>query len=576
MTNSVGSRTFLFFEEASFTATWFYLRQRPQQLGRALTRVGHEVVFIEPPTHGGTPELELLRVDGRLSRFRAWVSNEAIIRSNLGTLIERYPDAIWIVHHPEWARRIPDTLLRRTYLVYDCMDEWIAFTGANRDVAHLEARLATESAFVMASSMPLMNRMRLYNSRVIYVPNAVHLEDYDGTPAEPKDLQSIPHPRLLFVGAVADWVDLDLLERVATARPQWSIVLVGPSWVTHSRLPSQANIHYLGKRAYYELGGYMRHADVGIIPFRRNRLTRGVNPLKLHEYLATGLPVVSTFMPDVLLYAGESVRVAYDEEEFVAAIGDVLGRRVLGKQHGPACTHTWHDNARLIEAMLSDDEYNCSAYSWTKAVDGRYVDCLRRAQAREPEVEDIRGELALASYVEGRYVDTLHWAGPESTLTGCALARSGLWDQARRWALAFDANAGGDDRYLIETMDDQQLLAYCLQLNQEFRESLEVLSARPTGTVTEYLLVARAAAHLSDDSLAIHLYLTVIDEDSQRLRGRDWLALGRALVRADQDNLAEDAFLRASLHQPWFVEASEQLSGLYLRRADRASSGRGA
>jgi len=114
---------------------------------------------------------------------------------------------------------------------------------------------------------------------------------------------------------VHEWIDLDLLSYMAKRHPEWSIVLVGrvASIWRPGKLP---NVHWLSGRPYASLPGYAKGFSAAILPFKINRLTESVNPIKLREYLAAGLPVVSTPLPEVKAYNG-LVRIGATADEFV-------------------------------------------------------------------------------------------------------------------------------------------------------------------------------------------------------------------------------------------------------------------
>jgi hypothetical protein len=116
-----------------------------------------------------------------------------------------------------------------------------------------------------------------------------------------------------------------LLSDAAKMRPEWHFVLIGDadSTVNIGRYQSIANMHFLGRRPYQSLPGYCRHWDIGLIPFKLNELTIAVNPIKLREYLAAGLPVVSTPLPEVRLYQ-KNVEIVNSSKEFVGAVEKCL------------------------------------------------------------------------------------------------------------------------------------------------------------------------------------------------------------------------------------------------------------
>jgi len=123
-----------------------------------------------------------------------------------------------------------------------------------------------------------------------------------------------------FFGLIREWVDLELLASVARRRPDWHIVLLGDSTIDLSPYQNLPNIHFLGRKRYEELPAYCKQFDVGLIPFKVNELTRAVNPIKLREYLAAGLPVVSTPLPEISLLKKRCVYVADTADGFIEAV----------------------------------------------------------------------------------------------------------------------------------------------------------------------------------------------------------------------------------------------------------------
>lgn len=209
-------------------------------------------------------------------------------------------------------------------VVYYCVDDHASFTGYNRQqVLADEEDLCRRADLVVTTALALQEAKQPLNPNTILVPHGVDYEHFskalDCDLAAPADVENIPHPRLGFVGLIRDWVDLDLLAEVARARPNWHIVLIGDSTEDLSRYAALSNMHFLGRKPYASLPAYCRAFDVGLIPFKLNELTRAVNPIKLREYLAAGLPVVSTPLPEVQLYR-HLAEIASDAGETIAAV----------------------------------------------------------------------------------------------------------------------------------------------------------------------------------------------------------------------------------------------------------------
>jgi UDP-galactopyranose mutase len=144
---------------------------------------------------------------------------------------------------------------------------------------------------------------------------------------EPADQAGLPWPRLGFYGVVDERMDLGLVEALAEARPDWSIVILGPVVkISPEDLPKRPNLYYLGGKDYDELPKYLAGWDVALMPFAINESTRFISPTKTPEYLAGGRPVVSTPIVDVARHYGEleAVKIAATPEEFVAACDQAL------------------------------------------------------------------------------------------------------------------------------------------------------------------------------------------------------------------------------------------------------------
>ena len=215
-------------------------------------------------------------------------------------------------------------------IVYHCVDRWWAFEEYDTELmrAH-HAELCRRADLVLASSTALLEDCREHTEDVFLVPHGVEWSHFarsamEGIPA-PADIADVTGPILGFFGLLADWVDVDLIRRIAESFPQATVVLIGQAKTDVSMLADVPNVRMLGQKPYSELPAYSAHFDVGLIPFRFNELTLAVNPIKLREYLSAGMPVVATALPDVLtLGDNPSLMTAADDQEFIAAIARVL------------------------------------------------------------------------------------------------------------------------------------------------------------------------------------------------------------------------------------------------------------
>ncbi len=156
-----------------------------------------------------------------------------------------------------------------------------------------------------------------------------------------------------------DWQDLDLLGEIARRRPSWSIVLVGKVQVDVGRFRDIPNMHFLGQRSHAELPHYSKGFDVAVIPHKINELTRNMNPIKLREYLAAGLPVVSSPLPEVRAYEPE-VRIAEGVDGWLAALERAIADR------GPEAD-------RRRSAMVADEGWSVRVDTILRELDRTYA-----------------------------------------------------------------------------------------------------------------------------------------------------------------------------------------------------------
>ena len=221
--------------------------------------------------------------------------------------------------------------LGESRVVYHCVDEYSAFAGVPRAaLRRMEEELCRKADVVVTTSESLCRERARFNPRTFFVSHGVDVAHFaralDPETTPPADAAGFARPVVGFFGLLAEWIDLALIREIARRRPAWTIALIGKATVDLAPLHGLANVHVLGQKPYETLPAYCRAFDVGIIPFRIEELTLKANPLKLREYLAAGLPVVSSDLPEVRKYA-DLVRLAAGPDEFVRAIEAALADR---------------------------------------------------------------------------------------------------------------------------------------------------------------------------------------------------------------------------------------------------------
>lgn len=242
-------------------------------------------------------------------------------------------------------------------LIYHCVDEYSAFSGvAAEALLDLERRLLQRADLVLVSADRLYQSKVRYNEQTYLVRHGVDFDHFrralDSETTVPADIARLPKPIIGFFGLVADWVDTDIMAEMARRFPEASVVVIGKSTADVSELERLPNVHLLGRKPYSELPGYCKAFDVALMPFRINELTLNANPLKVREYLAAGLPVVSSPIPEVEVLG--QCRIAADADAFEREIRAALADPGPSEARSAAIQHeSWQARLAEIEGHLA-------------------------------------------------------------------------------------------------------------------------------------------------------------------------------------------------------------------------------
>ncbi len=245
-------------------------------------------------------------------------------------------------------------------------DQYSLFSGTNVDAAVREEEvLLNRVDLVFCTSEALCDDKKRFNQNVHLIPNGVDYELFSPAatnhyPACP-ELQQIPRPILGFVGNVDDRVDYELLIAVANDNPEWSIVLIGPDNIyTHKyrdefyHLLACKNVKWLGFRSIQSVPAYVQGMDVCAIVNRASDFSRYVYPIKLHEYLAAGKPIVSTTVPSIIPFENV-VHIADSPGEWRRCLRRALaekGKEWIERRQAVARLHSWDDRAKQVHLLL--------------------------------------------------------------------------------------------------------------------------------------------------------------------------------------------------------------------------------
>jgi glycosyltransferase involved in cell wall biosynthesis len=288
------------------------------------------------------------------TRVYQWTIRRELVRTGIAG-----PPIVWVYgpHVAPLIRGMP-----RSFLLYHCVDRWSAFEGYDADfMDQCEQELCVQADLVIASAEDLAERCARWSRNVHYVPHGVdhaHFATALETGPLPEDIASIPGPRVGFFGLIHEWVDIDLIGRLADRLP-YHFVLIGAGNQDLSPLAARSNVHVLGRKPFATLPDYSRGFDAAIVPFRMTELTKSVNPIKLREYAAAGLPIVSTGLPEVIR-CGEIVRIADDDAAWISALSGAVadGRDPSWRraQSARVLDEDWGAKARLIDALIAQSK----------------------------------------------------------------------------------------------------------------------------------------------------------------------------------------------------------------------------
>ena len=319
---------------------WDFVFQRPQHLMTRFARA-RRVIFWEEPMEAGPdgaaalqittcPQSGVIVVVPKLPGDLQGEARDEALR----TLLDGFLKDHSIVEPVVWYYT-PMMLgfsrhLEAAAVVFDCMDELSHFKGAPPELVAREKELMAHADVVFTGGYSLYEAKRHRHGNIHPFPSSVdraHFAKARLDQDDPEDQAALGRPRLGFYGVVDERMNLDLLASLADARPEWSLVILGPVVkIDPADLPRRPNIHYLGSKNYDALPAYLSGWDVALMPFAINDATRFISPTKTPEYLAAGKPVVSTAIRDVVRHYGrlEGVKIAATAEEFVAGCDAAL------------------------------------------------------------------------------------------------------------------------------------------------------------------------------------------------------------------------------------------------------------
>ncbi|MDQ2821340.1 MAG: glycosyltransferase [Pseudomonadota bacterium] len=314
---------------------WDFVFQRPQHLLTRLARHFNILVVEEPVHHDGADFLKKTVVAENITICQPhttcteWGFHDDQISHLQPLLTGLVPDGVRPIVWFYTPMALPLLQgLDPSLVVYDCMDELSAFKNPPKQLLQRESALLGMADVVFTGGPSLYEAKRTRHHNTFCFPSSVDAAHFgqslDRSISAPQQA-GLPRPRLGFYGVIDERFDIEMLGAIATARPEWQLVMVGPVVkIDPANLPRNPNIHYMGQAGYAELPAYLAGWDVCLMPFAINESTKFISPTKVLEYMAAELPIVSTPVNDVKVPYGHVVAIADTAEAFIAACDAAL------------------------------------------------------------------------------------------------------------------------------------------------------------------------------------------------------------------------------------------------------------
>jgi glycosyltransferase involved in cell wall biosynthesis len=368
---------------------WNFVYQRPQHL---LTRLAERwpVVFIEEPVPnaaedrieriGAAPGVQVWRPHLRGAEHGFHAAHQAALRRLVAQCIaEQAIEDYWLWFYTPMALPVAEGLAPAG-VVYDCMDELSAFRGAPPELLEQESQLLRVADVVFTGGVSLFEAKRHRHPNIHCFPSSVDASHFRGGAGDHPLQRGIARPRLGYCGVIDERIDLDLIAGIADARPDWQVVMVGPTAkIDPEHCPRRANIHWLGQQSYQDLPAFIGSWDVCLLPFALNESTRFISPTKTLEYMACGKPSVSTAIRDVVEPYGHVVPIRDDAAGFVAACEEILARTPQQR----------HEHALALAEVISRTSWDATAAAMVELIveaqSGRGRAGAARANTARPE-----------------------------------------------------------------------------------------------------------------------------------------------------------------------------------------------
>jgi len=303
---------------------------------------------------------KILRLSGE-TRFNIINKlNKFIIVSEIKRLLKKHSfnkSVLWFYFPPqEYLVGALDEILT----VYDIQDDYSAFAWRPKNLIQAEKKLLKKVDIVFTGTNALYEKNKPFHNNIHFFPCGVEFNHFAKQDLKiiPEDIKNIKHPILGYFGLIDNRIDAELLEYMANTHKDWSILMIGPIDSHVFKKPDCENIYFVGKKEYKDLPYYLQEFDICLMPFAINELTNKINPTKTLEYFASGKPVVSTAIPDMIKYYSGVLGISYSKEEFAQLCEQALNyseKFNIRKGIEMAKSRSWEAMVEQIERIIEEE-----------------------------------------------------------------------------------------------------------------------------------------------------------------------------------------------------------------------------
>ncbi|MBB6021633.1 CDP-glycerol glycerophosphotransferase (TagB/SpsB family) [Paenibacillus sp. JGP012] len=398
---------------------WGDVYQRTHHIARSLSKFGNEVLYVERKKNLISDDKNILsldllsysinsarKIDGVKIYSTLEVQDEknnfvidnylSVIQHLLDEYLSKNKEVVIISYLPSQIKTIK-SLNGEFYHIYECVDDHsdlkYSFWGHESDIAWEQELMDSADAITTTATALYLQRSCIEKRKNVFLSrNAVNDSDFLDYSIEsmPSDLINIPEPRVVYAGAIYEWFDMDLFNEVVSMNPNISFVILGfgKTELLSNSLP---NLYFLGEKKHSELKYYLRHMQTGIIPFKaETNIIINCDPIKQYEYLASHLPVITTYMTDTAV-GKEYTFIANNGLDFSRAINESLAVEV---------------NSEVVKKFILKNNWNARA-----ALISNLANCsLDFEENFKNERDKIQSELFnLVSHYQSSVFSTLYW-----------------------------------------------------------------------------------------------------------------------------------------------------------------------